>query len=283
MAGKRWSNKEVQATVQDYFVMLDDESHGKSYNKTEHRKDLVKKLDGRNEKAIEFKHCNISAVLRDIGLPFIDGYKPRQNYQQLLYDEVVNHLDQHPSVLREVSSKAKVLPSKGTTKAFDFDQNPVDPPDFKPHMSDPTSKPLPSFVAKKFNISDQEAKNKKLGYLGEKFVLEWERRRLIREGRSALAAKIEWTSDVKGDGAGYDIKSFEADGNPRYIEVKTTNFGRNSRFLISSNEVAFSELHSDQYYLYRVFGLSKAPKLYILGGNIMEKCNLKPKVYEAAF
>jgi hypothetical protein len=280
---KRWSKKEVQATVQDYFTMLDDELHGRPYNKTDHRKNLVKKLDDRNEKAIEFKHCNISAVLMDIGLPFIDGHKPRKNYQQLLYDEVVGHLDLNPNVLRRVESEAEALPRKGTTKAFDYDQEPVDPPAFKPQKDGSSPRSKPSFVARKFNIADKEAINRKLGYLGEKFVLEWEKHRLVREGRSDLAAEIEWTSEKQGNGAGYDIKSFEADGSPRYIAVKTTNFGKSSRFLISRNEVAFSDLHSVHYHLYRVYNFSRDPKLFILSGVLHKKCELQPAVFQASF
>ena len=33
-------------------------------------------LDGRSKGSIEFKHQNVSAVLVDMGLPYIDGYKP---------------------------------------------------------------------------------------------------------------------------------------------------------------------------------------------------------------
>ena len=38
----------------------------------------------RNRASLEFKHCNISAVLVKLGYPCIAGYKPRGNFQQLL-------------------------------------------------------------------------------------------------------------------------------------------------------------------------------------------------------
>lgn len=41
-------------------------------------------LNGRSPGAIEFKHANISAILIEIGFPYLDGYKPRGNYQELL-------------------------------------------------------------------------------------------------------------------------------------------------------------------------------------------------------
>lgn len=90
-----WSREEVEATVADYLAMLASELAGVHYNKAAQRRELAKLLDNRSEQAIEFKHANISAVLIDLGFPYIPGYKPRSNYQQLLY-EVVSVLDKLP-------------------------------------------------------------------------------------------------------------------------------------------------------------------------------------------
>ena len=87
-----WSQPEVEATVADYFAMLAKQLAGVPYNKTTHRRQLVRLLDGRSEQSIEFKHANISAVLIDLGFPYIPGYKPRSNYQRLLYDVVADRL-----------------------------------------------------------------------------------------------------------------------------------------------------------------------------------------------
>lgn len=82
--GDFWNVKEVEAIVADYFKMLDNELHGIHYNKTEHRHALSTLLNTRTDGSIERKHQNISAVLIDQGFPYIAGYKPLQNYQQLL-------------------------------------------------------------------------------------------------------------------------------------------------------------------------------------------------------
>lgn len=81
-----WKREEVDAIVADYFEMLGAELSGVPYNKTAHRRRLVDLLAGRSEASIEFKHGNISAVLIDLGFPYITGYKPRFNYQALLFD-----------------------------------------------------------------------------------------------------------------------------------------------------------------------------------------------------
>ncbi|WP_442960185.1 DUF3883 domain-containing protein [Pseudomonas fulva] len=49
-------------------------------------------------------------------------------------------------------------------------------------------------------------------------------------------------SDTQGDGAGFDILSFNDQTRHRFIEVKTTNGGLASSFLVSHNELEFSVL-----------------------------------------
>jgi hypothetical protein len=41
-------------------------------------------LPARSKASIEYKHCNISAVLVELGVPPLAGYRPPFNYQQLL-------------------------------------------------------------------------------------------------------------------------------------------------------------------------------------------------------
>jgi hypothetical protein len=84
-----WTQTEVQETVNSYFAMLEKEVAGEKYNKAKYRKELLPLLNDRKEGSIEFKHCNISAVLRDLGLPYIQGYKPLANYQKSLKDAVL--------------------------------------------------------------------------------------------------------------------------------------------------------------------------------------------------
>src|SRR5690606_24742934 len=68
-----WSREEVEACVADYLRMLTLELNGQHYNKTEHANQLMKLLGGRNRPSVEFKHCNISAVLIALGYPYIRG------------------------------------------------------------------------------------------------------------------------------------------------------------------------------------------------------------------
>ncbi|WP_409999924.1 DUF3883 domain-containing protein, partial [Escherichia coli] len=84
-------------------------------------------------------------------------------------------------------------------------------------------------------------------------MIGYEQQRLTELGHPELFQRLDWVSDTQGDGAGFDILSFEEDAHERFIEVKTTNGGVGSSFLVSHNELEFSKEAGDQFHLYRVF------------------------------
>jgi len=106
-------------------------------------------------------------------------------------------------------------------------------------------------------------KQKRLGDRGEKIVLDMERKRLTDAGKPKLAAQVK---KADFDYEGYDIRSFETDGTPRYIEVKATraNVGK-ANFFLSANELKkAAELNN--YHVYMVFEILKPqPKVWMIG------------------
>ncbi|WP_246373328.1 MULTISPECIES: DUF3883 domain-containing protein [Hyphomicrobiales] len=75
---------------------------------------------------------------------------------------------------------------------------------------------------------------------------------LTNAGRNDLARKIRWVSQEDGDGAGYDIASFSADGRSRLIEVKTTNGWERTPFHVTRNELAVAEEKRAEWCLFRL-------------------------------
>ena len=122
-----------------------------------------------------------------------------------------------------------------------------------------------------------------MGLAGEEFVVKFEHWRLIALGQPHLADKVDHVSQSTGDGLGYDVLSFDGDGKERFIEVKTTSFGRDTPFFVSRGELALSSGAKDQFHLYRLFEFRKAPRLFDLRGALHQHCVLDPITYRASF
>lgn len=269
----------MEAIVDDYLSMLASELSGTLFNKAAHRRALREKLVNRSDASIEFKHANISAALLEAGFPYINGYKPRWHYQALLADVIGERLaaqrtlldlavadaDQ-PSAVPEVDDILAILTKKP--------QRPAEPP--------AVAEPNPQRIRLTTNYLEREARNRSLGSAGELLVLFYERERLIRAGKDALAARIEHTAKVRGDSEGYDVLSYEESGRERLIEVKTTKYGGETPFYVSRNEVAVSKREAAKYQVYRLFEFRKYPRLYMLPGAIETSCALSPITFLAS-
>ena len=277
-----WSPEEVAATVADYLVMLDHELRREPYNKKDHNRRLQTLLHGRSDGAIEFKHCNISAVLLELGFPCIDGYKPRANYQRLLKDEVAAQLARDiPLALAAETIVESPVP--GIPRIDDLSDIIVPAPVRDRDRSRGYERRVPAFIQRApINYLERESRNASLGAAGEALAMEVEHRRLRGAGHRQLAEKIEHVSRSQGDGLGYDILSFETDGRERLIEVKTTSFGARTPFFASKREVAVSDERAQNFSLYRVFKFREAPKIFILPGSLRESCELDPVQFRAS-
>ena len=247
-----WSGEELDLIVADYFSMLSEETLGLRYNKTEHRRMLLSKID-RSEKSIEFKHMNISAVLQQLGLPRIVGYLPAANYQKAIIDAIDRYLSHNPAALHP----EKLVSGFAERPGLFVEAPPVLLP----------VTPRPDEVqrlVRKFDPVERDFRNRKLGREGEELVFQFERERLQQLDRSDLASKIRWISEEDGDGAGYDILSFYATGKERFIEVKTTVGSEITPFYITRNELSLSSERPDAFRLCRVFEFSSHPRMFEL-------------------
>jgi hypothetical protein len=102
-------------------------------------------------------------------------------------------------------------------------------------------------------------------------------------GRDDLARKVRWVSEEDGDGAGYDIASFEQDGQSRLIEVKTTNGWDRTPFHITRNELAVAEERRAEWCLFRLWNFSREPKAFELRPPLDAHVSLTATSYRASF
>ncbi|WP_220636542.1 DUF3883 domain-containing protein [Georgfuchsia toluolica] len=261
--------------------MLTLELSGQSYNKTAHRKSLLAKLDGRSEGAVERKHQNISAILIALGCPYISGYKPLGNYQSLLREVIESRIAQDK--LLDAAALTAVLIPAAVPLVEDFSALLVDAPKvaFSAREAHQNEYVAPS--SHKCDYLEREARNASLGTVGEEFVMNFEHFRLRSLGHKALADKVEHVAKTKGDGLGFDILSFEASGRERFIEVKTTAFGKETPFYVSRGEVKFAQRYSEEFHLYRLFDFRKEPRMFDLQGMIEKHCTMNPINYICEF
>jgi len=242
-----WSRLEVEAVVADYFDMLAQELAGQAYNKSLHRRNLLQKLRDRSEGSVELKHQNISAILVELGQPWIIGYKPMRNYQGALLREVMTRLVADTDLERIVNAaieRPAIVPA-----APDFQDVLVPAPVVDQASANRQPEYQPRSLGVKRNYLEQECRNRSLGRAGEQFVVAYERHRLHQLGVRKLADRVEHVAVSKGDGLGFDVHSFEVNGRDKLIEVKTTAFGKEAPFYVTRHELETSRHCRDVYHL----------------------------------
>jgi hypothetical protein len=270
--GRPWSDDELDAIVADYFSMLRAELSRQPYVKSHHSAVLMGRI-GRTHRSVEFKHQNISAVLEEMGLPWIVGYKPKRNYQASIFGAIDRYLSSNEDVVyNQLPPKVLAIADDGSTF--------VNAPKLQP----PSDRPWQlERLVRKFDPVERDLRNRSLGRAGEEFVLEIEKKKLEKFQRPDLLKKIRWVSAEEGDGAGYDILSFEPDGRERLIEVKTTNGAARTPFFLSENECQRAAASVESWRLYRVHSFAQNPRIFLIAPPLNEMLNLRPDTWRASF
>jgi hypothetical protein len=243
-----WWLDEVERTVEAYFEMFAHHRAGRNFKKKDYLLQLHKDGPGRSYKAYEYKFQNISAVLRDMGREWLSGFAPKGQYQLLLRYVVEDRI--------------------GRPRAPQPDQSP------RGALKNSAARLV------KIDWAKRDAENRELGIGGERFIFETERLRLIAGNKPELAANVKWDAS-EADGHGYDVSSFELDGTPIQIEVKTTTGNGGTPFFISSNELQVSRKLGESYRLYRLFNFPASPDIAVYRGPLDECLALNPATYRA--
>jgi len=277
--GAAWTRREVELVVSVYLHMLRMQLMGQTPNKAEHNRRLQDMLPARSKSSIEYKHCNISAVLVELGVPPLVGYKPLFNYQQLLIP-VVSKAIGKDSRLDEAALRQVETPAEAPL-IDSFERFVVAPPEGQRLSTYDRTNQVRDRPLVVRDYLQREARNRSLGSAGEDLVMRYEAQRLRAAGSRVLANRIEHVSKVKGDGAGFDILSFETDGRERFIEVKTTAYIAETPFYVSRNELSFSTEQAERFRLYRLFNFRKRPQMFALAGALDASCRLDPVSYRA--
>jgi hypothetical protein len=271
--GRDWDDVELDAIVADYFAMLAMEQGGQAYVKAHRAAALMDRIS-RTHRSVEFKHMNISAVLSELGLPTIRGYKPKFNFQNAIFDAIDRYLSANPAaVLPEIAGQS------GVDEAGVLFEEP--PPEL--NLTNVRRPERLERLVRKFDPSERDFRNRALGKAGEALVVDFERARLAAIDRTDLARKVRWVSEEDGDGAGYDIHSFDRAGKDRLIEVKTTRGGRTTPFFITRNERSLADERPDAFRLFRVYEFSAGNRLFKLRPPLDALVRLEAETWRASF
>lgn len=278
-AGTDWGADELDAIVADYFAMLEAEQAGRAYFKSRHNEALRDAI-GRSHASVEFKHQNISAVLRKLGLPTIKGYKPAVHFQNAIIGAVERHLSSNTVVptLDQVIPWGVANSLNATSSSLEL----LEPPPMINRGHEPKLEALERLI-RKFDPTERDFRNRALGHAGEALIFDFERHRLQHAERRDLAAKVRWVAQEDGDGAGYDILSFDASGRQRLIEVKTTRGVSTTPFFLSTNERSLAEERPEEFRIFRVYEFGETPKLFKLHPPLEQFVRLEPTYYRASF
>lgn len=272
-----WKPEEILPAVEAYFAMVAKELADQKVVKAHVYRDLEAE-GARTWKSYEYKMQNISAVLALNDLPFLKGLLPARNFQRSLEPLVLAYLDAHPEKRTALLAYGQHRNAQQSLLDLLDAETLVEEP--APHYEARPARER-TFRAIKVDFATREHACRNLGRSGEDLIVSYEKTRLAAAGRADLAEEVEWVSQTRGDGLGYDIRSFTVEYEERFIEVKTTNFDRETPFLITDNELAFSQENPDQYKLYRLFDFGKKPRMYTLSGSMEVACELAPVRFRA--
>jgi hypothetical protein len=271
--GSNWSDEAVELAVAGYFDLWKLKLAGQTPVKL-HKYREISEATGRNVKSVERKFQNISAVLEFIGLPWLPGLAPLRNYQRALIAAVEARVD---GIWHQEPDNSRANPGLSDVVILFPEQTPqVEPPIT-------SGNPQLERLARKFDPALRDLQNRKTGLIGEELVYRSEIARLNQAGRSDLAKKVKWISQEEGDGAGYDIRSFEADGTERFFEVKTTVGHRRTPFYLSRNEREFAEEAPESFRIFRLYEIGMAPRSFLIAPPLDSALILEPSVYRASF
>jgi len=151
-----------------------------------------------------------------------------------------------------------------------------------------TNEDVPKFQEKieesKHINTSKPSNGAELGLSGEYFILKYEIRKLKEIGQAELVGKVKHISVESNDTAGYDILSFDNNGNEIFIEVKTTTGEKKTAFFITENELNCSRKNPEKYRLYRVYNFNEGKgqgDVEIVQGSVNANYDLKPVTYIA--
>ncbi len=259
-----------------YLAMLEAGVRGEVLGHARHMTELADEFRALNEESIRDYYAQTGGVLMQCGLPFLDVFPPSPRPERALRRRLVPFLSERRARL------ARAWPGDGAVRRVRQRDELIDvqgawapPPlddDFRVEAWLAGRARFPSFGG----FARRERRFSLLQEAGCRFALAFERARLKQMHGDALARRVHLAGPGES-GGGYDIVSFEANGEPRYVRVAATQYSRRFPFLVTPATLLASFRHGENFCLYRVFNYCWEAKLYIVQGDLRERLRFLPR------
>ncbi len=272
VAGEEPPEPSLRAATREYFALLETQLKGyRAYN--DHgRWWSTASMDGSTRRR---HHGHISAILLDQGLPYARNRPPLPSRSPALRRIVADYLRNHPEVFTHMETAVFRREPRREFSSDELTNALIRRP--PPYPGNPASLDADLLIGADYLAGEQ--RNRSLAHAGECFVLAFEQLRLARRGQQKFADAIEHASTDTGDRAGHDIQSWDDNGDPLLIRVKTTRFGPETPFYLSTQELALARSHGARYAVYRVFDYPERPRLFIVNGPLEAHTQLEAVTY----
>jgi len=244
--------------------------------------------DDNHKDLLEFENTikRLSGCYKYMTWEEINYYREFEKYLSLRVRQFTDGHEEHKNRNYSEKEREEVIPKEIKDMGNNTEKITIDELGNSDNKDTEDDKAQRTFEGKKVDFEEVSKENISLGLKGEKVIIDYEKEILIRNKRSDLAERIKHVSEEEGAGTGYDILSFDFNGNRKYIEVKTTKGNKGTPFILSENEVAFMEHEPEHCCIYRLYNFDDQKEignLITANGHkeIMDKFNLKASQYKA--
>ena len=269
-----WTVVENEVVVAEYLAMFQMQLSGLEFVKL-HRIQALQDIIRRSRPSIEFKLRNISAALERLSYPWLSGYRPAHNYQGTLMQVLEQNIERFDVLFAPLETVGHSGFAEAPVMVYEAPPQPIVRPEL------PEGSEIKRLV-RKFDPAQRDDRNRRLGLMGEEYVFRSEKHRLSSEN-PRLVDKVRWISRDDGDGAGYDILSYDKDGRERLLEVKTTVGGSHTPFFITRNEVSLAQEKPDKFRLIRLYDFRQQARAFELLPPLENHVRLEAQNFVAKF
>lgn len=205
-----------------------------------------------------------------------EQFIPKHELKSMTWGDLIYNTSQFLYKYLSLYDDLEILANSKNSQTYAIIEETAPPKKTKSYVSKQRT-----FEGKCIDWKQKNLDSQLLGNAGEKFVIELERKKLLKVGLIREADKV----CKMLDGVGYDILSFDEKGKEIYIEVKTTIGAKDEPFYFSINEKEYFESKPEGYRVYRLYNFRFKPnraKYFVLYPNELIKWKFKPINFEVS-